>query len=1773
MSRSALFDVMIVLQNNETHQAEGLHLGAIEVKEYSEVENQISRFDLVFNFVEVEEALQLNIGYNSDIYNRNTIDQLANHLEQLLEIIIAQPDVSINQLQYLSEQEKRQLLAEFNNTTAAYPKNKTIVELFEEQVTKTPNKIALVFEDKQLTYQQLNKKTNQLAHYLKANYDIQANDLIGIMLNRSEKLLIAILGILKSGAAYVSIDPEYPTTRKEFIIRDTAIKALITQTDYIFDLEYYTGNVFAIDVQLDTLNASAESSKTAIQPKDLAYVIYTSGSMGKPKGVMVEHVSVVRLVKSTNYVTLIGEEILLSTGAISFDATTFEYWSMLLNGGQLVLCSKETLLDTKKLSAEIVRREVNTIWFTSGWLNQLIDNDIELFKNLTTLIAGGDKLSPVHLRTLKLCYPNLNIINGYGPTENTTFSLTYQLEQESMNIPIGKPISNSTAYIIDKYQQLLPIGTVGEICVGGAGLARGYLNQPELTKEKFVPNPFKQGERIYKTGDLGRWLPDGNIEFIGRKDEQVKIRGYRIELTEIETALQKHPNIDTAVVTVKYNKGDEKELIAYIVSKREFSATDIRTYLSNHLPAYMVPNYFVQLDNLPLTPNGKIDKKALPDPEGLGLSSGLEYVAPRNEIEEKLVAIWQEILSKERISIKDNFFDLGGHSLRAARLASQIHKTFDVKITIADLFERPILEQQAEIIQQAQKTTFITIPIIKEQLNYPLSSSQRRLWVLSQFEEANIAYNMPWVYVFEGDLDKPSLEQAFTTLIERHEILRTIFKEDAQGQVRQWIQTVEDIGFKITYKDVRKEKKQAEKIREIVQAECIKPFNLATGPLLRASLYQVENDKWIFTCTMHHIISDGWSMNVLIKELLLFYNAQTKGESNALSPLRIQYKDYAAWQQEQLSGEQLQSHKTYWLEQFTGELPVLEMPTDKPRPAVKTYNGSIIHKTINAQLSKELKALSQEQGATLFMGLLATVNTLLYRYTNQEDIIIGSPIAGREHADLEDQIGFYINTLALRTQFKGEDSYKELLEKVKQLTLKAYEHQIYPFDELVDQLQLNRDMSRSALFDVMIVLQNNETHQAEGLHLGAIEVKEYSEVENQISKFDLVFNFVEVEEALQVSIEYNSDIYNKNSIEQLASHLEQLLTVIVEQPATSINQLDYLSDKEKYQLLVEFNGTAVDYPQDKTIIDLFEEQAKKTPNNIALVFEDKELTYKELNEKSNRLAHYLRINYNVKPDDLVGIKLERSEWMIIAILGILKSGGAYVPVDPEYPQERINYMIEDSKCKLVIDEKGIEKFKGEENKCAITNPKAINESNHLAYVIYTSGSTGKPKGVMIEHYNVVRLFKTEKPLFDFNATDVWTMFHSYCFDFSVWEMYGALLYGGKLIIIPSITAKDPQAYIDVLRKQKVTVLNQTPSSFYNIIKQELETTEANLCIRYVIFGGEALSPGRLKEWKEKYPATKLINMYGITETTVHVTYKEITAKEIETNISNIGKPIPTLGCYILDKHQNLLPAGVPGELYIGGAGIARGYLNREALTHECFIINPYKKEERLYRSGDKVKLLNNGELEFIGRKDDQVKIRGYRIELGEIEAGLQKYPDIISAVVIAKTNKEGEKELVAYIVSKEALNSTDVRTYLSSTLPAYMLPNYFVQLEELPLTPNGKIDKKALPDPEGLGLSSGVEYVAPRNEIEQKLVAIWQEILGKEKISIKDNFFELGGHSLKATRLSSQIHKQFEVKIELKDLFMAPTIENTAMQISTLLWLKNKNTMEQEKQNVETVYF
>ncbi|QNN43947.1 AMP-binding protein [Pedobacter roseus] len=762
---------------------------------------------------------------------------------------------------------------------------------------------------------------------------------------------------------------------------------------------------------------------------DLAYVMYTSGSIGLAKGVLTEHSNVVRLVKNTNYINFSGDEVLLSTGSISFDATIFEYWGMLLNGCILVLCKQSVLLDPVELSKEMRLHGINTMWFTSGWLNQLVDADIEIFRGLRTLIAGGDRLSVLHINKLVSVYPYLKLINGYGPTENTTFSLTYEISGNVSSIPIGRPISNSRVYILDVSGHLCGIGIPGEICVSGAGLARGYLNRPELTAERFVPNPYLAGELMYLTGDIGRWLPDGNIEFLGRADDQVKVRGYRIELGEIESVLQGHADVDSCVVVARENSSGDKDLIAYVVGSEGLDVSVLRGYLGGILPQYMVPGHYVGLASLPLTTNGKVDRRSLPDPEGLELGSGREYVAPRTETERALVSIWQDVLGKEGIGVKDNFFELGGHSLKVILLSGQIHKKMDIRLALKDFFEHPLLEEQSMLIEQAQKDSFSFISAVPGSGSYALSSSQRRLWILSQFPEANVAYNMPGVYVFSGSVNADGLFHSFSQLQERHEILRTVFREDGEGVVRQVVLTSSESGFFLEQRDLQG--KDASFVDSVVESDFVRPFDLSSGPLFRAGLYRVSQDRWVFTYVMHHIISDGWSMGILIRELLSLYNSYVLGEENALPPLRIQYRDYAAWQQAELSGSRYEEHRSYWLDHLSGELPVLELLGGRARPSVKTYNGGVVHRMLGSDLSSGLRSLSQERGATLFMGLLACVNVLLYRYSGQSDLIIGTPMAGREHSDLEDQIGFYVNTVALRSRFSGSDSFLELVDHVR----------------------------------------------------------------------------------------------------------------------------------------------------------------------------------------------------------------------------------------------------------------------------------------------------------------------------------------------------------------------------------------------------------------------------------------------------------------------------------------------------------------------------------------------------------------------------------------------------------------------------------------------------------------------------------------------------------------------------------------------------------------------
>jgi tyrocidine synthetase III len=1077
------------------------------------------------------------------------------------------------------------------------------------------------------------------------------------------------------------------------------------------------------------------------------------------------------------------------------------------------------------------------------------------------------------------------------------------------------------------------------------------------------------------------------------------------------------------------------------------------------------------------------------------------------------------------------------------------------------------------------------IPVLPLQENgYVLSSAQRRLWVLSQFEESSVAYNNADFYSMQGDLNQDAMEQAFISVLKRHEIMRTAYREDKDGEVKQFVLPLEEIGFSMQRHDLRNDPHAEDKANVLLRAMQATPFDLVKGSVIRAAICRLEDKKWILAFVLHHIVTDAWAISLFKNELFLYYNLYSHGQPDPLPPLRIHYKDYAAWQQQQLSGDQLNAHKDYWMKEFDGELPVLDFPTDKPRPLFKTYNGDSMIQLIDADVTQRLRTFTQQNGASLFMGLVAAFNILMYQYTGQTDIVVGFPIGGRDHPDLEDQLGLYINTIALRTQFKGTDTAKDVLEVVREHTLGAYDHQVYPFDELLDILPIEKDAGRSALFDIMIVLQNitadtiansdssqqnaQLNSQAEATPAAELAIGAHEGAENKLSKFDMTFEIRETGDQLLLRLEYNTDIYKEATINRLGQHFAQVIHLMTTQPDTPIHQLQLLGEAEAKRILVDFNHTKTPYPADKTIVDLFEAQVAATPDKPAVVFENKVVSYQALNDQANQLAAYLLDKYSIAPDDKIGVLLHKSDLLIIAILGILKAGAAYIPLDIELPPARKDYIISDTGITILVTlppfAETVPFFTGNvvtpmevaEAMAGKTvgNPKVDLQPHHLAYIMYTSGSTGNPKGVMIEHRGTVRLVKGADYI-NLSGNEVLLSTGAVSFDATTFEYWGILLNGGKLVMGGNEILLDDEQLINLLQAQKVTTLFLTTGWFNQLVERNIGAFEG---LDTVLTGGERVSHGHIRMLRERYPQLTILHVYGPTENTAYSTCYKVEA--VTGDMIPIGKPIANSTAYIINGHGHLAPIGMQGEICVGGDGLARGYLNQPALTAEKFINNPFVPGEKLYRTGDMGRWLPDGNIVFMGRRDEQIKIRGYRIELGEIEAALLMYPNVEAAVVVARHAPDGDKELVAYLVSSEPIDDTTLLAqFMATQLPAYMVPAYYVQLPELPLNTNGKVDKKKLPVPEATSMASGAEYVAPRNETEEKLVAIWKEILVRDQpIGIKDNFFAIGGHSLKATRMASHIRREFQVTLNLATLFSTPTIEHIAAEIEKIYWTNNE---------------
>ena len=1752
-SRNYLFDVLVHV-HDARDPAGDRRLGGLSVVPYNEETHVVSKFDLSFTFTVSDSGLSLFLEYSTDLFNEATIQRMCGHLECLLGSILSSPDLPLDELNYLTGEERNRLLVTFNHAPQNYEGYKALTTLIGEQATLQPDRIALKSRGGLMTYKELDQRSHQLAHHLVNDLGVRPGARIGIMVDRSATMIIAILGILRSGGAYIPLEPDYPAARKKYILQDAGISLLLTQEKYLPGPGSYEGTIVDIDARLKEPDTGMAPPEVVAEPDSLAYVIYTSGSSGMPKGCAITHGSLSNYIQwANNY--YFGDSCRASFGlftALSFDLTVTSIFCPLTQGGMLTIYDPEAQLPGILADNFSEESGINCIKLTPSHINLLKHLNLSS-RTALRVIVGGEQVTPGQVSILKKIHPCMEIYNEYGPTETTVGCTVARLE-EGMPIIIGRPAANTFVYILKGGHELCATGVAGEICIGGSGLARGYMNNPELTAAKFVGNPFRRDERMYRTGDLGKWLPDGNIVYIGRKDDQVKIRGYRIEPGEIERTLQNHEKIDAAVILVRTNASAEKELVAYIVGKEELLLSDLRSYLALHLPAYMLPAHFVQLAQLPLTPNGKVDKRRLPDPEGLTMPADTPYLSPRNEIEEHLVSLWQELLGRKGIGVKDDFFNLGAHSLHVLRLASHIYSMFHVKISLKELFRNMVLEDLAVYIQQAKKIAFLTINPAPVQAGYPLSSSQRRIWTVSQMENETIAYNMPGVYLFEGELNTDAWESSFRTLIERHESLRTAFRKDEHTGIRQIILPAEEMTFEIAKYDLRDEEKPEERVNSIVKKESLKPFDLTSAPLIRASLLQLAVNKWVFSYVVHHIVCDGWSLKILVKELLSLYNAKCQGIANPLPALRIQFKDYAAWQQQQLTGEAFKEHRDYWLSQFKEELPVLDLPGDKMRPAIKSNNGGAVKKMIGVPSAGGLKAIVRRQGSTLFMGVLAIVRALLYRYTSQKDLIIGTQVAGRDHIDLEQQIGPYLNTLALRVQLEAGESFLDVLEKVKQAATGAYAYQEYPFDVLIEELHLQRDMSRNPLFDVAVALENNDTaHTKEEKGPDALHISEYTRT-IELCKFDLAFHFMERGDEMEMIIVYNNDIYAPSTIDRMGNHLLQLLDVALADPGSPIGQLDYLSPKEVQQLSDGFNISRTDYPEDKTIVHLFNEQVLRTPDNPALVFEDKELSYKMLDERANRLANYLLVNHQVRPNDLVAVMLDRSTEMIIAILAILKTGGAYLPIDPEFPSSRIEYLLKDSGAGVLLTASPyLHRIRAYEGSAlaidtipdggeAFSGSPAIRVCpGDLAYVIYTSGSTGHPKGVMINHESLVDYCFGIMSRSNIRDCTHFGMVSTIAADLGNTILYTSLLTGGTLHIYSAAALLDAEKIFN----GELDCIKIVPSHWKSLQRAD----KVFLPAKCLIFGGEQLTPEVLETIRRSDCRCEVYNHYGPTETTIGKLIKHIEFEHVTYPIP-LGSPFCNSTFYILDEQEKLTPPGIIGEICIGGVGLARGYINRPEHTAQKFVQDPFKDGGRMYRTGDLGRWLIDGTIEYFGRKDDQVKIRGYRVELGEIESTLRRHPDIDSTFVRVRSDNDGEKELIAYIVNRKSVGFTDLKAWLALTLPGYMLPSHFVGLEQLPLTPNGKVDRKRLPEPEGTNMPESIGYIAPTNNIEKILAGIWEELLAKEKIGIKDDYFVLGGNSLKVIGILKRMMDETGVAVPVNVFFQGKTIQNIARYIA-----------------------
>ena len=1707
-------------------------------------ESTFSRFDLNFSFQRTDD-LRVLIEYNTDLFREASVMRMAAHLEEIISLIIKYPHLAISKMPYRPED----MPATDSSIAAAETiSNGSFIQGFEQTVLNNPDAIALAFGDSCFSYECVNEMANRLALHLKMQHAVKPDDIIGVVLNRSERLIIALLGILKSGAGFLPLEPGLSKQWMGEALEDADTRLLITDSEFLFDLsDVYKKNLIALDLQLSGFMESTGNPEQDSCSTDIAYVLYTSGSTGKPKGVAIELRSLQHYVRWANHYYFKNQQghTFCFFTSISFDLTITSIFTTLWRGDLLVVAeNKGVNLLLKDIFTD--RLKINTLKLTPSHVSLL--HLLNIQKSAVDLvIVGGEELELNHVRSLRNVNLGIRIFNEYGPTEATVGCMVKEVVTEDDITTIGAPIWNTHIFLMDPYFNVLPAGMEGEMVIKSIGLARGYLNKPELTAQMFIQSPDGSEAKIYRSGDAGKLNSLGEIEYKGRIGNQIKLRGYRIDLEYISRVLLRMEGILESKVVLADGSSEDKHLILYWTGK-DFKIETLRTYLYQHLPYYMVPSYFVRLESFPLTSNGKTDLLSLPAPIKESVSS---FVAPKDEMEKAIATIWEEILDHRPVGMNDNFFALGGNSLKAIQIISCLEREMNCVLELQDVFNFSRLEDFVfKIRKSKQPSRLQRISHIEEQEYYQLSSAQRRLWLMGQLNQNTNAYNIANAYSVAGSMNLSLLEKSFLKVIERHESLRTSFIE-VEGEPRQRVHKMEDFRWGIILEDLSSKANEEVLAKGMCDNLIGQPIELSSPPLLKVYAFKLADDRFIILLLMHHILSDGRSSEILFEELLTFYDSYCKELEITTMPLNLQYKDYAAWHFEELSKTSLHNQRAYWLNVFSKEVPLIDLPYDFPRPSLMDFSGERYRFEVTGQEKELLRAISEKQKATSFMALLTVFTIFLSKLSGQNDIVVGTPVMGRSKEYMQDLIGLFINTLALRNSIRGNQSFTELLLQVRKDVLSAYQNQDYQFENLAEDLEINTDASRNPLFDIVFVFEEALDKNAYNRSKSGLAIQPYG-LKGSTSKFDLTLFVLETKDGFSLAFEYRSRLFKAATIERFASYFKHVLNQLVLSPDLPLNQLELLLPEDKV-LINSVNNTKRSY-NETSVPEEFQLQVHQNPDRIAVVNKDFFISYKYLDEWSDLLSCTI-LNKGAQEEDIVGIFMNPSAERIVAILAVLKAGACYLPLDATLPPQRLRHMVEESNLKtLLVDPStaGAASFDGvlvsiikSKNEYPPETVKKKIQKGSLAYVMYTSGTTGMPKGILVEHRSILRLVKNNY-FIPMSIESRLLLTGAFGFDATTFEMWGMLLNGGELHLLPQDNLLDShylKAYLDT---RKITTMWFT-SSWFNLLAEESMLVFKQL--EWIIVGGEKLSPYYIEKVKDTFPTIHIVNGYGPTENTTFSTTYTVVANE--TGEIPIGKPIANSTAVILDGEFEKVPVGVKAELFVGGDGLARGYLNQPELTHVKF---RFLEGKKLYRSGDFARLRSDGNFEYMGRSDRQIKLRGNRIELDEVENIIRRHKKISDTVVLSLDDNKGESFLVAYVMGIQKEEVESLKSSVALFLPPASIPAFFIPMDRFPLTSNGKVDSKKLPMP--ISEDPMSDYVAPENGIEKVVTQIWSDLTGTkvDHIGVNTSFFDLGGHSLKVIKMMSQIRINFGRRVSMKDFFRDPTIKGVSKIIQQTSW-------------------